>query len=146
MSALGVQQKAGISYKGQYTTSKLINVCKKFNHVWLVLTWKQKHNLSTFLHVLKAMVHAKKFNPLSIILLFPVEKIILSESGEKYAQIKHYLQVKTVQNCGSDLMCEDNRDGLFHWMMHYYGLSTRILARSYISVSCTHPAFLFTRR
>ncbi len=26
------------------------------------------------------------------------EKVVLSESGEKYAQIKHYLQAKTAQN------------------------------------------------
>ncbi len=63
---------------------------------------KQKHNLSIFLHELKATVHAKNVNPLPIILLFQVEKCILSESGEKYAQIKHYLQAKTVQNCDSD--------------------------------------------
>ncbi len=29
---------------------------------------------------------------------FSSEYVILSESGEKYAQIKHRLQVKTVQN------------------------------------------------
>ncbi len=34
---------------------------------------------------------------LSIILLSPLKKVISSESGEKYAQIKHCLQVKTVQ-------------------------------------------------
>ncbi len=35
---------------------------------------------------------------------FSCEKVVLSESGEKYAQIKHSLQVKTVQNC-SKQMC-----------------------------------------
>ncbi len=30
---------------------------------------------------------------------FSSEKLILSESGEKYAQIKHSLQAKTVKNC-----------------------------------------------
>ncbi len=37
-------------------------------------------------------------SPLSIILLSPVKKVILSESGEKYAQIKHCLQAKTALN------------------------------------------------
>ncbi len=31
-------------------------------------------------------------------LAFSSEKVISSESGEKYAQIKHYLQEKTLQN------------------------------------------------
>ncbi len=35
------------------------------------------------------------FGPLSIILISPV---ISSESGDKYAQIEHWLQAKTVQN------------------------------------------------
>ncbi len=30
---------------------------------------------------------------------FSSEEVILSDLGEKYAQIKHRLQVKTVQNC-----------------------------------------------
>ncbi len=52
-------------------------------------------------------------SPLSIILLSPV-KVILSE----YAQIKHCLKVKTVQNsskqiCWWILMCEDNRGWTF---------------------------------
>ncbi len=34
---------------------------------------------------------------MSSIALFS-EKSVLSESGEKYAQIKHHLQAKTVQN------------------------------------------------
>ncbi len=34
---------------------------------------------------------------------FSCEKVVLSESGEKYAQIKHSLQVKTVQNCSKQI-------------------------------------------
>ncbi len=45
-------------------------------------------------------------SPLSIILLSPV---ISSESGEKYAQIKHCLQAKTVQICSSMLVGFDVR-------------------------------------
>ncbi len=37
-------------------------------------------------------------SPLSIILLSPVEKVVLSESGEKSAQIKHCLQAKRALN------------------------------------------------
>ncbi len=48
-------------------------------------------------------------------IVFSSEKLILSESGEKYAQIKHCLQEKRVQNsskqiCWWNLMWED---GLF---------------------------------
>ncbi len=100
MSALSVQQKSGISYKGQYTMSKLINVCKKWNHVWLMLN--KSIIWAYFCMNLKQRFMPKNVNPLPIILLFQVEKCILSESGEKYAQIKHYLQAKTVQNCDSD--------------------------------------------
>ncbi len=61
--------------------------------------------------------------------------MVWSESGEKSAQIKHRLQVKTVQNsskqiCGWILMWETTGDGLFHWRKRFYGLWTRILVRS----------------
>ncbi len=39
----------------------------------------------------------KKKSPLSVVLLSPV-KVIFSESGEKYVEIKHHLQAETVQN------------------------------------------------
>ncbi len=55
---------------------------------------------------------------LSIILLSPVKKVVLSESEEKYTQIKLFL--KTVQNsnkqlykCWWTLMWEDNRGWTF---------------------------------
>ncbi len=41
--------------------------------------------------------------PLPIILLSPGEQVILSESEEKYAQTKHHLQVKTVQNSSKQI-------------------------------------------
>ncbi len=62
-----------------------------------------------------------------------------SESGEKYAQIKHCLLTKTVQNrskqiCGWIMMREDNRGRAFSLeealLKHYNGLWTCILSRS----------------
>ncbi len=47
-----------------------------------------------------------------ITLLLSIEKVILSESGEKYAQIKHRLEAKKIQN----------RGWTFHWRKRYYGL------------------------
>ncbi len=46
------------------------------------------------------------------------EKVVCSESGVKYAEIKHRLQAKTVQNsskqiCVWILMWEDNREWTF---------------------------------
>ncbi len=53
------------------------------------------------------------------IAFFQLKKITLSESGEKYAQIKHCLQVQTVQTVLNKYIggfwCEGTtRDGLFH--------------------------------
>ncbi len=48
-------------------------------------------------------------------------KVISSESGEKYAQIKHCLQAKYVLK---NMLVD------FDWMKSYYGLCTGILARS----------------
>ncbi len=72
-----------------------------------------------------------------------------------YAQIKHHLQVKTVQNSSKQLcqrMWEDKVNGLFLWRKHYYRLRTGILARSdslklkrLNDVSYKHAAFHFTR-
>ncbi len=61
--------------------------------------------------------------------------MVLSDSGEKSAQIKHCLQAKTVQNsskqiCGWILMWETTGDGLFHWRMRYNGLWTHVLSWS----------------
>ncbi len=66
-----------------------------------------------------------------IVIPFSSEKVVLSESGEKYTQIKHCLQVKTVQNstkqiCKWILMWEDNRWWTFSleevllWFMDSY--------------------------
>ncbi len=49
---------------------------------------------------------------------FSSEYVFLSESGGKYAQIKHRLEVKTVLNSSKQiclwmLMCEDNRGYTF---------------------------------
>ncbi len=59
-----------------------------------------------------------------------MEKVVSSESGDKYAKIKHRLQVKTVQNGSKQvflwiLMGEDNR------RQHYYGLWTHGSKMSY---------------
>ncbi len=41
-------------------------------------------------------------------------KVVSSESGEKHAQIKHHLQVKTVQNSSKQICWwEDNRGWTF---------------------------------
>ncbi len=45
---------------------------------------------------------------------FSSEKVISSESGEKYTQIKHCLQVKTVQKSTKQI-CRWILDGLVHW-------------------------------
>ncbi len=59
---------------------------------------------------------------------FSSEKL-LSESGEKYAQIKQCLQVKEILNkCVSGLKCEKKTmNEQFHWRKRYYGLQTDIL-------------------
>ncbi len=55
--------------------------------------------------------------PLPIIWLSPGEQVIVFESDEKYAQTKHHLQVRTVQNSSKQLclwiMWEDNREWTF---------------------------------
>ncbi len=54
-------------------------------------------------------------SPLSILLPL-VKNVILSESGEKYAPIKHCLQVKNPKQ----FWCERTTDdGLFHWRKRY---------------------------
>ncbi len=87
----------------------------------------------------KQMLPLITFLASSIHNTFSSEKDVWSESGEKYAQIKHCLQVKTVQNrskqiCGWILMQEDNGRwtsfSFFYRSKCYYGLWTRILARS----------------
>ncbi len=45
-------------------------------------------------------------------LLFASEKVVSSESGEKYVQIKHCLQVKSKTNMYRYVDFEDIRDGL----------------------------------
>ncbi len=44
-----------------------------------------------------------KYQSSSHNIAFSSEKVILSESGEKYAQIKHHLQAKTVQNSSKQI-------------------------------------------
>ncbi len=55
---------------------------------------------------------------------FSTEKVIWSESGEKYAQSKHFLQAKTDLNkYVGEFLCErTTSDGLSHWRKSYYGL------------------------
>ncbi len=55
------------------------------------------------------------------------KKVILSESGENYAQIKHCLQVKTVQN---KLVDFDVKKGIDKLWPDTYGLWTHILTRN----------------
>ncbi len=87
---------------------------------------------------------------------FYSEKIISSESGKQYAQIKNCLQAKTVLNkyVGGFWGERTTEDGLFHWRKHYYGLWTYILSRSdglkwkHLTdtfVSYTYTSFHFTR-
>ncbi len=56
---------------------------------------------------------------------FSSEKVVSSESGEKYAQIKHHLQSKTVLNTYSMLVDLDvrgqQRMRFFLWKKRYYG-------------------------
>ncbi len=50
---------------------------------------------------------------------FNIEKVVLSESGEKYAQITHCLQANKSSkhiNLIHILVWEDNRTCTFHWM------------------------------
>ncbi len=68
-----------------------------------------------------------------MILLYPVKKIVSSELGEKYTQIKHHLQDKTTQTVINEyviafLMREDNRGINFFTVgsvIMDYGLLTR---------------------
>ncbi len=55
---------------------------------------------------------------------FSSENVVSSESGEKYAQVKHQLQVKTVQNsseqkCWWILMWKNNRWWTGHYLMDW---------------------------
>ncbi len=51
------------------------------------------------------------------------KKAILSESGDKYAQIKHSLHTKRVINQYSGFWGKRTTgDLLFHWRKHYYGI------------------------
>ncbi len=53
-------------------------------------------------------------------IVFSIDKVVLSESGEKLAQIKHLLQVKTVQNwsgvdyCDAFISCLDSHSDGTH--------------------------------
>ncbi len=81
-------------------------------------------------------------------------KFILSESREKYAQIKYCLQVETVQNCSKQifwwiLMWEHNRrwtfsleEALLLWVVDLY-LKLEHLNDRFVSYK--HAAFCFTR-
>ncbi len=67
------------------------------------------------------------------IIAFSSEKVVLSASGEKYAPIKHCLQVKTVQKhskqiCWGILM--RRQQGIFQYRKWYYRLWSCILAGS----------------
>ncbi len=81
------------------------------------------------------------------------EKVVLSESGEKYAQVMHSLQVTTIQN-NSKQSCRTG-DGLFLLDEALLIMDSYIFFRSdnlkvkYFNggfVSYKHAAFLFTRR
>ncbi len=72
-------------------------------------------------------------------------KIIWSESGEKYVQIKHHLQAKTIlNNYIVGFCCERTTvDGLFHWRKHYYGLWDGILVRRKgLKLKCLNDGFV----
>jgi len=49
------------------------------------------------------------------IIAFSSEKVVFSEAGEKYAQVKYLLQAKTVKNISKQI---------YWWILrkHYYGL------------------------
>ncbi len=92
---------------------------------------------------------------LSIILLFPIKN--LSEVGEKYAQIKQCLQMKTVQNrskqiCLLILMWEDNRGWTFYrgsivmdYELVFWPEAIKLKGINEGFVSYKHAAFHFTR-
>ncbi len=67
-------------------------------------------------------------SPLSIILLSPV-KVISPESGEKYAQIEHRLQAKTVHNSLKQICQGATGVGLFLWRKHNSVLTQCISVR-----------------
>ncbi len=94
-------------------------------------------------------------SPLSIILLFSIKN--LSEVGEKYAQIKQCLQMKTVQNrskqiCLLILMWEDNRGWTFYrgsivmdYELVFWPEAIKLKGINEGFVSYKHAAFHFTR-
>ncbi len=70
--------------------------------------------------------------PLSSVhnIVFSNEKVILSESGEKYAQIPIYKKNSSKQ-MGRGFWCKRTTgDGLFYWRKYYFGLKTGILVKS----------------
>ncbi len=77
-----------------------------------------------------------------------IVKVVSSESGEKYAQIKHRLQAKTVQNCFTQicwviLMWEDIRGWTFSLKEALYELWTCILIRSDgLKLKCLNEGFV----
>ncbi len=57
-------------------------------------------------------------------IVFSCEKVILSESGEKYAQINHHLQVKTVK-CVGDWRWTFPLEEALLWIIDYYNFFSR---------------------
>ncbi len=93
---------------------------------------------------------------LTIILIFPVKKVISYESGDKYAQTKHSFRVKTVQSsskqiCWSFLMWEENRGWTFSLedelmiMDYYFGQKQQLKHPNNRFVYYKHAHFHFTR-
>ncbi len=79
-----------------------------------------------------------------------LQPIILVSIGNKYAQIKHHLQVdkRFINKYVCGFWWKRTRgDGLFHGRKHYYGLGTRILARSQsLKLKCCNDGFVYYPR
>ncbi len=80
---------------------------------------------------IKMFLNFKQYESIILNIAFSSEKATLSESGEKYAKIKHRLQAKMVQNsckqiCWRIIMWENEMG----WKKRYYESWTCILSRN----------------
>ncbi len=96
----------------------------------LYISMKKKSIIKMFSH--QTIFFRLKYKTSTHNIAFCSEKVILSESGEKYAQIyKHWYTFKTILNkyFGGFLWDITTGEGLFHWRKSY-GLRTHIFTRS----------------
>ncbi len=73
---------------------------------------------------------------------FSSEKVVSSDSGEKYAQIKHRLQAKTKMSVDFDVKGQQGMD-FFNWRKRYYELWMDILSRiGGLKLKCLNDGFV----